>query len=130
MTINFFFSLNFDTFLRNLTPGEFELASPIACSSRVDYCDFPLWRACSQAKVSKNARTLESLSFGSGGSRPSDRRRGDGGGHPDPDLTGGGGGGGGGHGFEKIFFGPSGLRLRVVPLFFSGIVERAKREPG
>ena len=68
----FFFSLNFNAFLRNLTPGEFELASPIACSSRVNYCDSPLWRACSQATVSKNARTLESLSFGSGGSRPSD----------------------------------------------------------
>ena len=83
----FFFSLNFDTFLRNLTPVEFELASPIACSSRVNYCYSPLWRACSQAKVSKNARTLESLSFGSGGSRPSDG--GGGGGHPDPKLTGG-----------------------------------------
>ena len=88
---NFFFSLNFDTFLRNLTPGEFELASPIACSSRVNYRDSPLWRACSQAKVPKNARTLESfVIFGSGGSRPSDGGGGGGGGvHPDPKLTGG-----------------------------------------
>ena len=57
----FFFSLNFDIIRRNLTPREFELASPIACSSRVDSRDSPLRRACSQAKVSKSASTLESF---------------------------------------------------------------------